>query len=62
MRYDESSLDDFTGVLVVDSLSNRYLNLTLVNAKGTIHGTVIGFNSSQAIQVIKIRFYLAEAS
>jgi hypothetical protein len=52
MRYDESRLDDFTGFFVVDSASNRFLNLTLINGRGTIHGMVTGHNSSQAIQVI----------
>jgi hypothetical protein len=51
MRYDESRLDDFTGFFVVDAASNRFLNLTLVNGRGTIHGTVTGHNSSQSIQV-----------
>ena len=51
MRYDESRLDDFTGLLIVDASSNRFLNLTLINGRGTIHGMVTGFNSSQAIQV-----------
>jgi hypothetical protein len=51
MRYDESRLDDFTGLLLVDSASNRFLNLTLINGRGTIHGMVTGYNSSQAIQV-----------
>ena len=52
MRYDESRLDDFTGLLIVDASSNRFLNLTLINGRGTIHGMVTGFNSSQAIQVV----------
>ena len=51
MRFDESRLDDFTGFFVVDSASNRFLNLTLINARGTLHGLVTGHNSSQAIQV-----------
>jgi hypothetical protein len=53
MRYDESRLDDFTGLLLVDSASNRFLNLTLINGRGTIHGMVTGYNSSQAIQVFR---------
>ena len=51
MRFDESRLDDFTGFFFVDSASNRFLNLTLVSGRGTIHGLVTGHNSSQAIQV-----------
>ena len=44
-------LDDFTGVLTLDSNSNSNLNLTLFNAKGSIYGIVNGYNSSQVIHI-----------
>ena len=51
MRFQKSMLEDFSGVLAVDSNSNSNLNLTLFNVKGSIHGTVNGYNSSQAIHI-----------
>ena len=51
MRFQKSMLEDFSGVLVVDSNSNSNLNLTLFNVKGSIHGIVNGYNSSQAIHI-----------
>ena len=51
MRYHESHLADFTGYLLVDTNSNQYLNLTLHQFRGTLHGLVIGSNSTQAIQI-----------
>ena len=51
MRFQKSELEDFIGVLFIDSNSNSNLNLTLFNAKGSIHGTVLGYNSSQAIHI-----------
>ena len=61
MRFQKSQLEDFNGLLFIDSDSNSNLNLTLFNAKGSIHGTVLGYNSSQAIHitignVVKKRF------
>ena len=40
MRYHESELGDFEGLLILDSNSNQFLNLTLYAAKGTVHGMV----------------------
>ena len=51
MRFQKSRLENFKGALTIDSNSNSNLNLTLFNAKGSIHGTVNGYNSSQAIHI-----------
>ena len=40
MRYHESALGDFEAILVLDSNSNQFINLTLYRAKGTVHGMV----------------------
>ena len=52
MKFQDSHLEDFTGLLLVDSASNIILNLTLYNGKGSLHGEVSGFNASQAIQIL----------
>ena len=44
-----SNLDDFTGLLYQDNNSHLYLNLSLLQASGTITGVVSGFRSSQSI-------------
>ena len=51
MRFQKSRLENFEGALTIDSNSNSNLNLTLFSAKGSIHGTVNGYNSSQAIHI-----------
>ena len=51
MRFQKSRLQNFDGALTIDSNSNSNLNLTLFNAIGSIHGTVNGYNSSQAIHI-----------
>lgn len=51
MRFQKSMLEDFNGFLSIDSHSNSNLNLTLFNVKGSIHGMVNGYNSSQAIHI-----------
>ena len=52
MKFEESHLDDFDGLLLVDSSSNIMLNLTFFNARGSLIGHVHGYNSSQAIQTL----------
>ena len=47
MKYHESVLEDFTGFLFVDSRSNAFLNLTLVNVMGSVHGTISSINYTQ---------------
>jgi hypothetical protein len=47
MQYHESLLGDFSGVLLVDSHSNAFLNITLIEAMGSIHGTVSSSNYTQ---------------
>ena len=47
MRYHESSLADFSGLLQVDSYSNALLNLTLMDVMGSIHGTISSNNFTQ---------------
>lgn len=51
MKYHESKVGEFSGHLVVDTSSNLFLNLTLFDVQGTLHGLVSGFNSTQAIQI-----------
>ena len=51
MRFQKSTLKDFDGMLIVDSNSNSNLNLSLYDAKGSIHGMVRGYNSSQVIHL-----------
>ena len=51
MKFDQSSLTNYHGSLIVDAHSNQYLNLTLLDAQGTIHGLVAGRNTTQAIQI-----------
>lgn len=38
--YHSSALIDFSGSIQIDRLSNRYLNLTLIGARGTLIGSV----------------------
>ena len=47
MRYHESFLGDFSGILQVDSHSNAFLNLTLMDVMGSIHGTISSSNFTQ---------------
>ena len=47
MRYHESSLADFSGLLQVDSYSNALLNLTLMDVMGSVHGTISSNNFTQ---------------
>ena len=57
MKYHESVLEDFTGFLFVDSRSNAFLNLTLVNVMGSVHGTISSINYTQvSIHKIKVQF------
>ena len=47
MKYHESVLEDFSGVLIIDSHSNAFLNLTLINTMGSVHGTISTINYTQ---------------
>ena len=47
MKYHESVLEDFSGVLMIDSHSNAFLNLTLINTMGSVHGTISTINYTQ---------------
>ena len=47
VQYSASSLSDFTGVLYQDAVSNHFLNLTLLEAAGSITGDIIGSESNQ---------------
>lgn len=47
MHYHESFLGDFSGFLQVDSHSNAFLNLTLIEVMGSIHGTIASSNFTQ---------------
>ncbi len=49
MKYHESLLGDFSGVLLIDSQSNAFLNLTLIDVMGTVHGTISSPNYTQVI-------------
>ena len=53
MKYHESVLEDFSGLLLVDSRSNAFLNLTLVNVMGSVHGTISSINYTQ-VSIYKI--------
>jgi len=58
MKYHESVLEDFSGVLMIDSHSNAFLNLTLINTMGSVHGTISTINYTQAVQVsVGNKFY-----
>ncbi|KRX49254.1 hypothetical protein T05_2475 [Trichinella murrelli] len=47
----DSVLSDFEASIVVDSTNNRYLNLTLHNARGMLLGTVYTDESSQTAEL-----------
>ena len=51
VHYSNSQLTDFTGLLYQDSFSNLHLNLSLVQAAGTILGEILGNNTTQSIQL-----------
>ena len=47
MQYHESALSDFSGLLQIDTNSNAFLNLTLKDVMGSIHGTLTSNNFTQ---------------
>ncbi|KAF7637125.1 hypothetical protein Mgra_00003513, partial [Meloidogyne graminicola] len=49
-----SNLSNFTGTIVLDKDSNRYLNLTFFNARGTLIGQI--FSSSDSLSVMESIF------
>ena len=49
MQYHDSALSDFTGLLQIDTHSNAFLNLTLKDVMGSIHGTLTSNNFTQVI-------------
>ena len=51
VQFSNSHLSDFTGLLFQDSFSHLHLNLSLVQASGTINGEIFGNNSTQSIQL-----------
>lgn len=51
MKYHEAKMSDFTGQLLVDRRSNQFLELVLNDVMGTLTGMVVGYNSTQAVQV-----------
>ena len=51
VHYSSSQLTDFTGSLYQDSFSNLHLNLSLVQASGTILGEIFGNTTTQSIQL-----------
>ena len=51
VQYSSSSLSDFTGLLYQDSFSHLHLNLSLIQASGTINGIITGAHSSQSIRL-----------
>eukprot|EP00093_Oithona_nana_P014457 14457.XXX_467503_458791_1 [CDS] Oithona nana genome sequencing. len=51
MQYHESALADFSGLLQIDMHSNAFLNLTLKEVMGSIHGTLTSNNFTQVLQV-----------
>ena len=51
MQYHESTLADFSGLLQIDMHSNAFLNLTLKDVMGSIHGTLTSNNFTQVLQV-----------
>ena len=51
VQYSSSHLSDFTGILYQDSFSHLHLNLSLVQASGTINGIIIGAYSTQSIRL-----------
>ena len=53
MKYHESILEDFSGLLLIDSHSNAFLNLTLVNVMGSVHGTVASLNHTQVSKKVE---------
>ena len=51
VQYSMSHLSDFTGLLYQDSFSHTHLNLSLIQASGTIDGVITGAHASQSIRL-----------
>ena len=49
VQFSSSHLQDFTGVLYQDSASHLHLNLSLVEASGTLTGLITGLAQSQSV-------------
>ena len=61
VQYSSSHLADFTGVLYQDMASHLHLNLTLIQASGTITGVISG-SGAHATQSVLLRLPLKPAN